>query len=134
MPKCQAAVDLVAKALATEGLFHPGDENTPSRPVNMPGFRNTGMSDEQTQEFVGQAAKIVAESIVHLIEAEFELLTKADAAQLRQDAADAPDGTRILTFYDRADHQLQSPLWQVTIGKTDNVMVNPALLRKLTAQ
>lgn len=130
----QAVVDLLTRTLSSGSLPHPGDENTPSRLIPIPGFRSAGMSDEQAQELIGNAAKMWAEALTSVIEGEYELLTKAEAAQLRQDAADAPDGTRILTFYDRSDHQLKSPLWQVTVGKTNDVMVNPALLRKLAAQ
>lgn len=132
----QAVIDLLVRQFSRGVLPHPGnpDLNTPSHLIPMPGFRAAGMSDEQAEKMIGAAAKEWAEAIESVIGGEFECLTKADAAQLRQDAADAPDGTRILTFYDRADHQLQSPLLQLTIGKTNDVMVNPALLRKLTAQ
>lgn len=127
------AVALLTRMFSTGSLPHPGDENTPSRLIPIPGFRSVGMSDEQAQEMIGSAAKLWSEAIVSVIQGEYELLTKADAAQLRQDAADAPDGTRVLTLYDRTDHQLKSPLLQLTVGKSNDVMVNPALLRKLGA-
>ncbi|MDV7194624.1 hypothetical protein [Mycolicibacterium fortuitum] len=124
----QAVVDLIARTLPM-GLPHPGDENTPSRIVPLPGFRSTGMSDEQAQEFIGQAAKTVAEALVHLIEGEYEILTKADAAQLRQDAADAPDGTRIVTLH--CGNTNNPALLQLTVGKTDQVVVPAAALKAL---
>ncbi|SKS41756.1 Uncharacterised protein [Mycobacteroides abscessus subsp. bolletii] len=39
---------------------------------------------------IGQAAKLWAEAIESVIDSEFDVLTKADAAQRRQDAAEAP--------------------------------------------
>lgn len=128
----QQAVDLIARTLPI-GLPHPGDENTPPRLVPLPGFRTTGMTDEQAREMIGTAAKIFAEAMVALIEAEFELMTKADAAQLRQDAATAPDGTRIITLYDRADHQRKEPLLVLTVGKTDDVVIDRAMLQRIGA-
>lgn len=131
----QGVIDLLVRQFSRGVLPHPGDpdSNTPSHLIPLPGFRSAGMSDEQAEKMIGSAAKEWAEAIESVIGGEFECLTKADAAQLRQAAADAPDGTRVLTFYDRSDHQLKSPLLQLTVGKTNDVMVNPALLRKLTA-
>lgn len=129
----QAVVDLLARTFARGVLPHPGDENTPSHLIPMPGFRAAGMSDEQAEKMIGAAAKEWAEAIESVIGGEFECLTKADAAQLRQDAADAPDGTRIITVYRDSDHQRQSPLWQFTLGKTNDVMIPARQLGKLTA-
>ncbi len=91
------------------------------------------MSEEQAEELIGQSATLWAESLVHLIEAEFEIMTKADAARLRQDAATAPDGTRIITLYDRADHQRKEPLLVLTVGKTDDVVIDRAMLQRIGA-
>lgn len=125
-----AVVDFIARKLTT-GLCHPGDENTPSRIVPLPGFRNTGMSDEQQQEFIGQAAKIVAEALYHEIDSFGAAIsvTKAEVEQLRQDAADAPDGTRIVTLHCGSTN---SPaLLQLTVGKTDQVVIPQAALNAL---
>ncbi|SLH42712.1 Uncharacterised protein [Mycobacteroides abscessus subsp. abscessus] len=92
------------------------------------------MSDEQAEKMIGAAAREWAEALASTIQGEFECLTKADAAQLRQDAAEAPDGTRIITVYDRADHQRSTPLLQLTVGKTNDVTMDARLLRKLSAQ
>ncbi|AEL19985.1 hypothetical protein CL81_gp66 [Mycobacterium phage Charlie] len=128
------AIQQVAQALAT-GLIHPGDENTPPRAIPLPGFRTTGMSEEQARELVGSSAQLFAEAIVRgVIEADHEILTKAEANELRQAAADAPDGTRVITVYDRADHQRSTPLLTLTIGKSDEVIVDAALLRKAFTQ
>ncbi|RIS01109.1 hypothetical protein D2E70_19985 [Mycobacteroides abscessus] len=83
---------------------------------------------------IGQAAKLWAEAIESAIDTEFDVLTKADAAQLRQDAAEAPDGTRIVTLYDRNDHQRATPLLVLTVGKTDDVTIDARQLRKFLAQ
>lgn len=126
----RALVDALTRTFASGVLLHPGDGNTPPRPIPLPGFRTAGMSDEQAKEMVGEAAKLWAEAIEYAIGAEFDVLTKADAAQLRQDAAEAPDGTRIVTLYDQRDHQRKTPLWVLTIGKTDDVTVDVRQLRK----
>ncbi|MBN7436079.1 hypothetical protein I3U42_21175 [Mycobacteroides abscessus subsp. abscessus] len=102
--------------------------------IPIPGFRSTGMPDDQAQEMIGQAAKLWAEAIESVIDGEFDVLTKADAAQLRQDAAEAPDGTRIVTLYDRTDHQRATPLLVLTVGKTDDVTIDTRQLRKFLAQ
>ncbi|ANN98189.1 hypothetical protein [Mycobacteroides abscessus] len=126
----QPLVDLLARTFASGTLMHPGDGNGPARPIPIPGFRTAGMSDEQAKELVGESAKLWAEAIEHAIGTEFEALTKADAAQLRHDAAEAPDGTRIVTLYDQRDHHRKTPLWVLTIGKTDDVTVDVRQLRK----
>ncbi|QBI97311.1 hypothetical protein KD930_gp67 [Mycobacterium phage Kevin1] len=128
------AIQQLAEAL-TNGLPHPGDENTPPRVIPMPGFRTTGMTDDQAKQLIGTSAQLVAEAIVRgVIETDHEILTKAEAAELRQAAADAPDGTRIITIYDRADHQRTTPLLTLTIGKSDDVTVDAGLLREAFAQ
>lgn len=126
----QTLVSLLKRTFASGTLPHPGDGNSPGRPIPIPGFRNAGMSDEQAEEMIGEAAKLWAEALDYVIATEFDVLTKADAAQMRQAAADAPDGTRIITLYDRADHQRKTPLWVLTIGKTDDVTVDVRQLRK----
>jgi len=123
----QAAVDLLARTLP-QGLPHPGDEHTPPRVVPLPGFRTTGMSDEQAQELVGQSSKLVAEAVIHLLEAEFDILPKAEAAQLRQDAAEMPDGTRIIHVRTTPTSE---PVLSLTVGKADDVVVPAAALKKV---
>lgn len=126
----QPVIDFIAQKLRT-GLCHPGDDNTRSRIVPLPGFRNTGMSDEQAEEFIGQAAKIVAEALFHEIDSFGAAIgiTKAEVEQLRRDAADAPDGTRIVTLHCGSTN---SPaLLQLTVGKTDQVVIPQAALNAL---
>ncbi|SKS14016.1 Uncharacterised protein [Mycobacteroides abscessus subsp. bolletii] len=130
----QLLVDLLTRTFAAGALQHPGDANSPARVIPIPGFRATGMPDDQAQEMIGQAAKLWAEAIESVIDSEFDVLTKADAAQLRQDAAEAPDGTRIVTLYDRTDHQRATPLLVLTVGKTDDVTIDARQLRKFLAQ
>ena len=123
----QAAVDLIARTLP-RGLPHPGDEHRPSFLVTIPGFRPTGMTDEQAQELIGEGAKVTAEALVALIEAEFEIIPKSDAAQLRRDAADAPDGTRII----RAHRGTKTGpiVAELVIDKTDDCVLPEAILRE----
>ena len=87
------------------------------------------MGDDQADQMIGQAAKIMAEALVHLLETEYELLRKSDAQQLRQDAADAPDGTRIVTVHRGS---MNGPeLLALTIGKTDHVALPEIALKAL---
>lgn len=130
----QLLVDLLTRTFASGALPHPGDTNSGPRAIPIPGFRSTGMPEDQAQEMVGQAAKLWAEALESVIDTDFDVLTKADAAQLRQDAAEAPDGTRIVTLYDRTDHQRANPLLVLTIGKTDDVTIDARQLRKFLAQ
>lgn len=130
----QLLVDLLTRTFASGALPHPGDTNSGPRTIPIPGFRTTGMPDDQAEEMVGQAAKLWAEALESVIATEFVALTKADAAQLRQDAAEAPDGTRIVTLWDRADHQRTNPLLVLTVGKTNDVTIDARLLRKIAAQ
>ncbi len=123
----QAAVDLIAAALPA-GLCHPGDDTTSPRVIPLPGFRTTGMSDEQAQELVGQSATLVAEALVHLLEGEYEILPKTEATQLRQDAADAPDGTRIIKVKKTPN---TPPVLELTVGKSDEVIVPEVALKAL---
>jgi hypothetical protein len=123
----QAAVALVERTLP-HGLPHPGDANRPPFLVPLPGFRTTGMTDEQARELVGQGAKTTAEALVALLESEFVLRTKAEDAQLVQRAADAPDGTRIL----KAHRGTKSGpvVCELVIDKTDDVVLPEAILRE----
>lgn len=126
-------IDLLTRTFAAGALQHPGDENSGPRVIPIPGFRSTGMPDDQAQEMIGHAAKLWAEALESAIDAEFDVMTKADAAQLRQDAAEAPDGTRILTLFDLRDHHRNTPLLVLTVGKTDEVMIDARQLRKFLA-
>lgn len=77
--KNQAAADMIAKALPL-GLPHPGDpgNHVPPGVIRLPGFNTAGMSAEQAQEFVGNFATLVAESVVNLLETEggYEIVPK----------------------------------------------------------
>lgn len=126
----QAVIDLIARTLP-HGLPHPGDgANTPPRLVPLPGFRATGMSDEQADEMIGKSAQVIAEALTNLIETDYEILTKADIAQLRQDAADAPDGTRILRAH---RGNITGPIiCELVIDKTDDIALPEAILREVS--
>ncbi|MCV7255338.1 hypothetical protein H7J86_24550 [Mycobacterium hackensackense] len=87
----------------------------------MPGFRDTGMSDEQARDFIGSAATVAAEAITHLIETNFDLIAKGEAAQLRQAAAAPPEGVRIIHVHPGALHE--PAVLSLTVGNTDHVVV-----------
>ena len=116
----------IANALPT--LSHPGDDTTPPMALPTP-FRATGMPDEQAAEFIGATTRLWAEAIVHVLEGEFEIIRKTDAAQLRQDAAEAPDGTRIVNLHIGAESN--PAVLQLVIGKTDHVVIPEAAWKAL---
>lgn len=69
--KNAAVAELIAKSLP-RGLPHPGDpgNHVAAAVIRLPGFNTAGMSEAQAQEFVGNFATLVAESVVNLIETE----------------------------------------------------------------
>lgn len=128
------AVQLVTERL-THGLQHPGNPAANQKPftIPLPGLRTTGIPPGMAQQFAATAGlptadvpKLIAEAIVHQIETELdggsEIISKTDLAALRRQAADAPDGTRIITLRCTCHHQ---DLMQVVIGKDDHVRINP---------
>lgn len=125
-----AVVDLLTRTFNAGALPHPGDDNRPPFVIPIPGFRASGMSDEQVAEMIGPAAKLWAEAIAHTLDTEFDIMTKADAAQLRQDAADAPDGTRIIRIHRGTKH---GPIaCELVIDKTDDAALPDAILREVS--
>lgn len=82
----QAVVDLIAKALPA--LTHPGDGKPFILPLPM--FRNSSMPSGMAEQFAQDAglpdsdiAKLTAEAIVALIENDYDMIPKGEAAQLR---------------------------------------------------
>jgi hypothetical protein len=129
----QAAVTLLANALESGALEHPGDDNTPPRPIILSGFRNTGMDDQQAKDFKGAAAQLQAEAIVHLFEqAGIDLtLTRAEVQQLRAQAAEVPDGRRIIHVH--PDNEQNPAVLQLTVTKdSDHVTIPSRALKALT--
>lgn len=124
----QPAVDLIARTLPA-GLPHPGDDNTPPRLIPLPGFRATGMSDEQAQELVGQSSKLVAEALVHLLRSNGIAVdrTETEFVELEKQAADAPDGARIISI---CTAPASDPVLQLTVSKSDDRVVVPAVVLK----
>jgi hypothetical protein len=71
--------DLIANKLST-GLPHPGDQDNEPRTLLLPWFRRQpGMPDEvyqQQERLSGLSSKLVAEAIVHVIEADYDIVPK----------------------------------------------------------
>jgi hypothetical protein len=89
----QAAADFIAQRLP-KGLIHPGGDNTPPKPVMLPGLSSTGIPQEMLQHFAHEAGlpdhdapKLIGEAIVHAIETQLdggsEIISKAELAELR---------------------------------------------------
>lgn len=129
----RADADLFASAFNAGALYHPGDDTTPSRPIPIPGFRNTGMTDEQAAEMIGQAAKLWGEALAHFVETRGKtIIDTTELTQLRAEAADAPDGTRIIHIHTTPT----SPaVLELPVKKTnDRVIVPAAVLKKVADQ
>jgi len=47
----------------------------------------------------------------------FTIIPTSELAQLRQDAADAPDGTRIISVHCHCDVQRTNPLLHLTVAR-----------------
>lgn len=135
------AAEFLASRLPN-GLQHPGDEANGQKPftVNLPGLMSTGLPPEMEQQFAADAGlpstdtpKLVAEATIHTLEqAGYTVIRTSELEQLRTEAADAPDGTRIITAYCRCDHGKKNPLLSLTVGKTDDVTIYaPPLLKAL---
>ena len=73
------------------GLPHPGNPDTDQPPMTfvLPGFDGKGLPPE-LGEHITATARMVAEAIVALIEADNEIVPTAEIARLRRIAADAP--------------------------------------------
>lgn len=125
------AVAMIEEGFKT-GFPHPGDENTPEHLIPMPGFRDTGMTGPQAEEFIGAAATLAAEAVVNLIESRFELIEKGEAQQLRLAAADAPEGYR--TIHIHPDAMYKDAVLVITIGNDDHKVLPAAVLKAAVSQ
>ena len=127
----RADADLFASAFNAGALYHPGDDTTPSRPIPIPGFRATGMTDDQAAEMIGQAAKLWGEALAHFVETHGKtIIDTAELAQLRAEAADAPDGTRIIRIHTTPTGD---PVLELPVKKTDDQVIIPAAVLKKVA-
>lgn len=68
---------MIADKLRT-GLIHPGDpaRDQPAKPVIIPGLKPTAGMPQQMAEQVSEAATMIAEAIVALIETDYTINTK----------------------------------------------------------
>lgn len=129
----QRIATLIAERLQHSGLPHPGNREANQKPftIPLPGLRRAGIPPEMAAQFAAEAGlphtdtpKLVGEAIVNLLETDgaITLIDNDELAQLRQDAADAPDGVRVIKVYDRANRN--EPLFHLTVGKTDSVTID----------
>lgn len=84
---------IIAKHLR-DGLIHPGDGKSGPIPLPGPMFRNSSLPDAQAKQFADEAglpsadiALLYGEALDAILSADHETMTKAEAAQLRADAA-----------------------------------------------
>jgi hypothetical protein len=135
------AATLIAERLP-HGLPHPGDPQANQKPftIPLPGLRPTGIPPDMAAHFANQAGlpsadvpKLIGQAIVNLLETDggYTILANTELAQLRQDAADAPDGTRIITLRCTCHNR---DIFQLTIGKSDHVRIDPKQLARALEQ
>ncbi|AWN05018.1 hypothetical protein I5H21_gp095 [Mycobacterium phage Byougenkin] len=111
-------------------LVHPGDENTKPFPILLPGLRTVSVPPELAGQFAEEAGlphldtpKLVAEALAAAITQNYVILTREEHEQLRQQAADAPTGHRVINIRTTPTGQ---PVLSITIDKTSNDVVVPA--------
>ena len=90
-----AVVSLITTGLSTT-LMHPGDEKTPAFPLPLQMFRTSSLPQEQRDMYAQEAGlphsdvpRLVAEALTALIEGQYDLVPKAETAQMRAAAAAA---------------------------------------------
>ncbi|AEJ93172.1 hypothetical protein FDG57_gp099 [Mycobacterium phage Mutaforma13] len=111
-------------------LVHPGDENTKPFPILLPGLRTVSVPPELAGHFAEEAGlphldtpKLVAEALAAAITQNYVILTREEHEQLRQQAADAPTGHRVINIRTTPTGQ---PVLSITIDKASNDVVVPA--------
>ena len=142
----QRAVDLLAARLST-GLLHPGnpDAGQQPTPILLPGLSGTGIPEEMAAHFAYEAGlpgndtpRLLAEAIIHMLETDLAggstIIADSELEQLRQAAADAPDGARIISVHCHCDTTMTNPLLALTIANSDAVTVNGGNLLRGLAQ
>lgn len=130
----KAAVDLLAAKLPA-GLTHPGDpsKGQQAKAIPLPGLSNTGIPPDMAKAFADEAglpgtdtARLLAEAIVHtLTEAGLTIVADDDLEALRAQAADAPDGTRVIAVHTACDRAKTRPILELTVTKTTDRAVIP---------
>lgn len=130
----KAAVDLLAAKLPA-GLTHPGDpaKGQPAQALPLPGLSNTGIPPDMAKAFADEAglpgtdtARLLAEAIIHtLTEAGLTIVADDDLEALRAQAADAPDGTRVIAVHTACDRAKTRPILELTVTKTTDRAVIP---------
>lgn len=122
------AVTFLAERLP-HGLQHPGDETHKPFVIPLP-IGSSGIPPELADHFAAAAGmpssdvpKLVGEALVSMLETdgEFTILDNTELAELRQAAADAPDGTRIVTLKCTCHNH---PVIELTVDKSDEKRVN----------
>lgn len=139
----KAAIDLLTQRLPG-GLIHPGDpsKGQPAQALPLPGLAATGIPPEMAEHFAAESgmpgtdtARLLAEAIVHTItESGMTILSNDDIAALEAQAADAPDGTRIVAVHTECDRARTRPILELTVTKaTDRAVIPCRALKALHA-
>lgn len=131
----QPVAQLIADNLPA--LIHPGDGKSGPIPLPLPMFRTSAIPPGMAQEFAQEAgiphfdiAKLTGEAIVALLEANgWALVQEAELTQLRTDASEMPDCTRIITLH--RSNITTPPVLSITVGKDDKIVIPDIALNAL---
>ena len=128
-PVSTRAVTFLAERFAS-GLIHPGTETQKPFAIPLPGLRAIGIPPEMAQQFASDAdmpstdtPRLVGEAVVHTMTTEggFTIVDTAELDELRKQAADAPDGTRVVELVCNCHGK---PVFELTVDKHDKRQVN----------
>lgn len=123
------AVTFLAERFAS-GLVHPGTDTQKPFAIPLPGLRTAGIPEEMAAEFAADAnlpttdtPKLIGEAVVHTMETDggFRIVDTAELEELQRQAADAPDGARIVTLKCTCHNK---PVLELTVDKSDEKQVN----------
>jgi len=127
------------------GLIHPGDQSKgqPAHAIPLPGLSNTGMPAAMAKQFAEDAglpdtnpAQLLTEAIAHTITTlGYTVIPDSELEELHAKAAEAPDGTRIITVHTDCDRLRSKPILELAVTPTSDKAVIPCLAFKaLTAR
>lgn len=133
-----AIAALIAQRLPN-GLIHPGkpDGSQPARALPLPGLNSTGIPADQAKQFANEAGlpasdvpQLIAEAVIHTIETDGQstIITNTELDALRQAAADAPTGARVIEVHTSCPQA--TPLLELTIDKSSRTTIDCATLAK----
>lgn len=129
-------VDLLAERLPN-GLVHPGNNgDQPAKPIPLPGLSSAGIPQGMAEQFAkdaglpaSDAARVVAEAILHLLTSEGWSVVRTDVLEQTQAQANTPTpGTAVEVYCTCSRTQ---PLLTVATGRQRTTLNAPALKARI---